>query len=399
MWRHRLRTSITLLGILCALLLSAGGATASQRNSHRGAITNRVWLSAAGNDVTCRRDRPDLPCATFNRAYQVAHAGDRVIVAGGRYPETAQSEGAVYIDPSASKHGVVTFICQGRRDVTFAAPVFAFHPGLSGVEMIGSCFHFHVPYFGYGGYPAVTKDITLDGVHMEGLDCAGCRDVTIKNSEIGPFVACYTPNDSQSAPSYAYCDTADAAQAFWAVQGGTSDVQQEPFVHSGAAGKAINFIFEHDHIHGISSRWNETHTGRPSTWDTNGLRIANSTFDHCAIYDIALTEPSVDNDVTITNNTFGVPVYSFDPTEPHPNGRLPSSFVEGQLGAGSAGVDSNWLIRGNTFVNGIRMGYGGSTYRNAIVENNNLGPGSDCAGIGVIYRGNTGTCRGYHASR
>ena len=324
--------------------------------------------------------------------------GDTVVVAGGRYPETAPSEGAAYIDPSASKSGVVTFVCQGNGDVTFAAPVFAFHPGLNGVTMTGGCFHFHVPYFGYGGYPAVTRNITLNDVHMEGLNCAGCRNVTIRNTEIGPFVACYMPGDGQNAPTYANCDTGDPAQAFWAAHGGVANIQQEPFVHSGAAGNAINFVFDHDHIHGISSKWDETHTGCLLTWDTDGLRISNSTFDHCAIYDIALSAPSVDNNVTITKDTFGVPVYSFDPTEPHPNGRLPRAFVEGQFGAGSAGVDRNWLIRGNTFVNGIRMGDAGSTYRNALVENNNLGTGSDCRGIGVVYRGNSGSCRGQRVS-
>jgi hypothetical protein len=397
MSRRRLRALLA-FAVPCVLLVTAAGAAASHPDGQRLAKTNRVWLSVGGNDANCRRNDPDRPCATFNRAYQVAHTGDVVVVAGGRYPETAPSEGAVYIDPSASKHGVVTFACQGRHDVTFAAPVFAFHPGLSGVTMTGGCFHFHVPYFGYGGYPSVTQNITLDGVHMEGLNCAGCRNVTIKNSEIGPFVACYMPNDGQNAPSYAYCDTSKPSQAFWAAHGGIANIQQEPFVHSGSAGNAINFVLDHDHVHGISSKWDETHTGCLQTWDTDGLRITNSTFDHCAIYDMNISAPSIDDNVMITNNKFGVPVYSFDPTEPRPNGRLPRSFVEGTFGAADVGIDRNWLIRGNTFVNGIRMGDRGSTYRNALVEDNDLGAGSDCRGVGVVYRGNTGSCRGYRSS-
>jgi hypothetical protein len=58
------------------------------------------------------------------------------------------------------------------------------------------------------------------------------------------------------------------------------------------------------------------------------------------------------------------------------------------------GVDSNWLIRGNTFTHGIRMGTPESTYKNAQVLNNDLARQSDCAGKGVIYRGNTGSCTG-----
>ena len=61
-------------------------------------------------------------------------------------------------------------------------PVFAFHPGLGGVTFTGSCFRFHVPYFGYGGYTALTHDVILDRVHMDSFECAGCANVTIMNS-------------------------------------------------------------------------------------------------------------------------------------------------------------------------------------------------------------------------
>ena len=219
--------------------------------------------------------------------------------------------------------------------------------------------------------------------------------MTIRNSTIGPFVACYMPADGYGAPSYAYCDKSDPAQGYWASVGGTTIVQNEPFVHSGgSADAAVNFSLVHDHVHGITSKWSDTHIGCLQTWDTEGLVITNSTFDHCAIYDINMSAPSIDNNVTITNNTFGAPVYSLDPSEPKPNRELPVSFSEGEFGATSYGVDSNWLIQGNSFTHGIRMGGNPeSTYSNARVLNNNLGRGSDCAGKGVVYRGNTGYCR------
>ena len=71
-----------------------------------------------------RTEQPDRPCATFDRAFSVAHPGDTVLVAPGRYPETDAQSGATGIHGSKSQP--VTFVCGGKGDVTFAAPIFAF---------------------------------------------------------------------------------------------------------------------------------------------------------------------------------------------------------------------------------------------------------------------------------
>ena len=164
--------------LLCALglcgLVGAVGATGSTTGAKapvESSKSNRVWVAVDGSDRTCRRNDRRRPCATFDRAYHVARGGDTVVVAGGRYPVTALGESATYIDPRDSKGSAVTFACRGNGDVTFAAPVFAFHPGVNGVVFRGGCFHFHIPYFGYGGSSALAQNITLDGVHMQGFNC------------------------------------------------------------------------------------------------------------------------------------------------------------------------------------------------------------------------------------
>jgi hypothetical protein len=268
-----------------------------------------VYLSVSGNDSTCVRNDQAHPCATFDRAYLVATGGDTVLVSGGRYPVTAPSEGATYIDPDPSKSSVVTFACQGNGDVTFDAAVFAFHPGLGGVTFTGSCFRFHVPYFGYGGYTGRTHDITLDHVHMDSFECAGCANVAITNSEVGPMDTCYGPGHGRAS-----CDPSNPVEAYWASQSaGNSDVQAEPYIHNGGAGFATNFSLIGDRIHGVQTRDSSTlHTGGLLIWNVNGLILRNNTFDHNAIYDIEENADSTDSNGTMENNVFGWPVYPLD---------------------------------------------------------------------------------------
>jgi hypothetical protein len=45
-----------------------------------------IRISPSGNDATCARGDASRPCASFNRAYQVAQPGDLVSVDSGSYP-------------------------------------------------------------------------------------------------------------------------------------------------------------------------------------------------------------------------------------------------------------------------------------------------------------------------
>jgi hypothetical protein len=387
----------TLAGLAVLSLLAIAQAACSQRAPAAGrppttrAAHGTVWLATTGNDAGCRRNDQTRPCATFGKSFQLAHGGDTVIVQAGRYPTTNESSGATDIGPPGKKQAPVTFRCAGGGDVTFAAAEFAFLPGVSGVAFQGGCFRFHVVDFGYGGYTGVTSNIELDGVHMESFNCPGCRNVTIRNSEIGPLVACYMPGDGYGVPSYGNCDASDPNQAYWAAQGGTSGPQQEPFIHSGGAGRAINFTLDHDRIHGISSRWSGTHTGGLLIWDTDGLTIENTTFDHDAIYDIEFNSCSNDIDVVLRNNVFGWPVYSFDPTEPRPGKELPTGFRELGIGVGGAAqcggttpIERNWTIEFNRIAHGfITDGIPGTTYDNVVIRGNVLGSQTTCGQNGV----------------
>jgi chitodextrinase len=337
-----------------------------------------VYLAVSGNDSTCVRNDPTHPCATFNRAYHVAQGGDTVLVAAGSYPVTAPSEGATAIDPDGSKSSAVTFACQGNGDVTFAAPVFAFHPGLGGVTFTGSCFRFHVPYFGYGGYTALTHDVILDRVHMDSFECAGCANVTIMNSEVGPMDTCYGPGHGRAS-----CDPANPVEAYWASRSaGSTDVQAEPYVHNGGAGFAKNFSLIGDHIHGMQTRDSGSlHTGGLLIWNVDGLILRGNLFDHNAIYDIEENANSTVSNVTMENNVFGWPVYPFDGASTDGQ-ETPKDWREIDLGG--AATLSNALIRYNSFAHGALFRADG-TFSNVRVVGNILGNYSACGPAGITF--------------
>ena len=346
--------------------------------------TGQVSLSPSGSDSSCSRG--GSACATFNRAYEVANGGDTVVVHAGQYAQDAPNIGGNEIAPDPSKTGVVTFVCAGDGNVTFAGPIFNFWAGLNGVTFQGDCFHFHLVYIGEGGYSQQTSNITLDDVHMETFNIMGAANVTIENSEVGPFVACYEPGDGSGAPSYSYCNTSDPAQAYWASQGGTYQVQQEPFVHNGDAGAAENITLANDVIHGISSTWNETHTGGLLFWSTENLHITGSTFSNDAIYDILENQDSTDTGLEIEGNTFGNPVYSQDPTENPGAPLLAPGWQEVELGS-SGDTLTNATVSGNTFTNGLRFSTG-NTFDSVVVSGNKLGAATTCPIAGVTFTGN-----------
>ena len=334
------------LAVAAMLLAGASYSTPVPTRSHATAPADRIWLATDGTDSNCARNNPNRPCATFDRAFAVAHGGDTVLVAPGKYPMTDQRGGATGIH--GAKPQPVTFACGGDGDVTFAASVFAFYPGTSGVTFRGGCFRFHVPAFGYGGYSARTSNVLLDGVHMDSFECAGCANVTIRRSEIGPVDACGGPGYSNTRSR---CDPANPVEAYYAARSaGTTDLQVEPFIHNGAAGRAVQVALIADRIHGIQTRnsgvW---HAGGLLIWNTDGLVIRGNTFDHNAIYDIEENADSVDSNMTIEGNVFGWPVYPYD-GDSNDGHETPNAWREIDLGG--AATLSNALIRYNGFAHG-----------------------------------------------
>ena len=383
------------LVVVAVLPTCAEGSPAKPTPASGGAPS--VWVAPTGDDSTCSRSARSRPCATFGRAYRLAAGGDTIAVAAGNYPTTDPGAGATTIRPDATKAGSVRFICQGNGDVTFGARSFTFFPGTSGVTVRGGCFRFHIVHFGYGGYAPQTRNILLDGVHMDSFECAGCANVTIANSEIGPITACYRPGTTGNGPNGsamspdAWCNPGNPVEAYWAAQpNGTVNEQSEPYIHNGAAGIPSNIKLIGNHIHGIQTKDpTNLHTGGLLIWNVHGLLLRGNVFDHNAIYDVETNVGDEETDVTIDRNVFGWPVYPLNAGQPAPGQEAKRDWRELTIGY-EGSTYSNWSIQHNRFAHGLLMV---GDWTGTKVVGNVLGNYSTC-GSGALFDHNVGVADG-----
>ena len=337
------------------------------------------FVNASGSDRgSCRRS---APCKTFDRAYQVASPGETISVAGGVYSSTWPAAGAHAIMKPGKPAGSapITFTCSGPVRFDATAPNFMIYPGVHSLNFRGGCFRFHIVQIGLGGYSGLVSKITFDGVKMDSFECAGCDDLTIRDSEIGPMVACHgkgtTGVGGNGGPitSAMWCSDSDAGSgAYWASQPrGNDDVQTEPYIHNGGAGFPDNILLEGNLIHGMQTKDpTNAHTGGLLIWNANGVTMRNNVFKNNAIYDV-LVDGTAANWV-VENNFFGWPV------QPLGNGvgavETPKDWRE--FGSKDAVVHRNWLIRYNSFAHGLSLGR--NSLNNVRVIGNILGNYSNC---------------------
>ena len=277
----------------------------------------------------------------------IAHPGDTVLVARGRYPETDAQSGATGIH-AASKSQPVTFVCGGNGDVTFASADLCLLPGNVRSDHPRRLFQFHVPTFGFGGDAERTHDVTPRRRAHGLLRVSRLRERDdSSNSEVGPVVACGGPSYSDA---HSRCDPANPVEAYYASRATARRPAIEPFIHNGAPGRAVRFALIGNRIHGIQTKnsgvW---HTGGLLVWDTDGLVIRGNTFDHDAIYDIEENADSIDTNLTIESNVFGWPVNPLD-GDSGDGQETAKDWREFDLG-GAASL-SNALIRFNNFAHG-----------------------------------------------
>ena len=217
-------------------------ATLASRASRVGADARATrFVTASGSDRgTCTQA---APCKTFNRAYQVASPGETISVAGGVYSSTWPAAGAHAIMKPGKPAGSapITFTCSGPVRFDATAPNFMIYPGVHSLNFRGGCFRFHIVQIGLGGYSGLVSKITFDRVKMDSFECAGCDKLTIRDSEIGPMVACHgkgtTGVGGNGGPitSAMWCSDSDAGSGpYWASRPrGNYDVQTEPYIHGG----------------------------------------------------------------------------------------------------------------------------------------------------------------------
>jgi len=163
------KTRLLCLAIVAALFaLPAGAAQAA-----------KLYISPSGSDsAACTSG---FPCASFNRAYQVANPGDDVEVAAGNY-------GDQRLDDVSAKDGSVAQVwihpASGATPKITDLLVYA-----SNVRVTG----FTMPTDGSAGQPDVrapAHDVVIENIHATNFYVTGAtRNVTFKGGDYGPYLS------------------------------------------------------------------------------------------------------------------------------------------------------------------------------------------------------------------
>lgn len=332
---------------------------------------------------------------SFQQAYTAAPDGAVIAVPAGQVITDAPSRGSatIFAASPAPMNKTVTFVCSGG-DVTFDPHYPRLTVKAYNITLRGACFRLRDLWIGEPGDSVRSAgNVTIDGVHMEGLQVVG-TEATILNSEVGPQIACYAQGRTgtglvggQITPAM-WCDPNGApAEADYAQYGNDATIPDgQVYFHNNAGGALAKVDFERNYVHDIQTKdaFN-LHTGCGLVWQSGGqanqIVIRDNRFERCAILGILAQGP---DNVVISGNTFGPPMEPF------------SNVGDGvQKEAGTfakelickSGFDcSNWDVSNNVFCHGTRAD--GATGTNVSFSGNDLGLADDPWAF-ATYAGNS----------
>ena len=286
------------------------------------------------------------PCLTFNRAYRAARPGDTVVIGGGTYPPQTVAVDPTKVHATAN----VTFepaqdarvIIAGDLHMLGSHAVFQAAPGTGDFRM-------RYLYSDATDGPDTSTHVSFDFLRGAAFQIGPNADITIHGGQWGPNECGSNPSIEPSiTPLY-------------------SDPGREP----------THIVLDGLHIFGQSSPdLQECHIGGLSVVSVNGLVLRNTVFSRDMVYDMAVGDFTKQfgnpRNVVIENNVFGAPVAQDKVTD------------DGQpeLQTEDPGVYQNWLVRFNSFKNGIALNFdGGAIFQGSRVVGN-IGSRADCRADG-----------------
>ena len=168
------------LALVAVAVFAPSGATS-------GAAKTTVWVAPGGADGSCEAGVRSKPCATFNRAYQLAHPGDTVSVQPGSYPGQT-------IEPSrGGGTGAANVVIAGAAGVTISGTlaVYASHVTVSGFTDTASTGLAIGAGGGCAAFPCSfpTTHVTVTNFHVQSMTVIG-DTILVKNGVVGPHDVC-----------------------------------------------------------------------------------------------------------------------------------------------------------------------------------------------------------------
>lgn len=384
----------------------------------------RLFLAPDGNDSCTRGPAPMTyaeaatrgnVCRTYQRAYEVAQDGDTVPVRDGTFTAPIFSR---FID-SAATHSVsnpVTFVCEneaGDETVNHGSTDFVIRRA-QGVSWRGPCFRFLNFRIGEGGDTGLRASyVTADGVRMSTFVLKGAQQATIKNSEIGPSIACWKPS-LVAYPLSKRCQPSQPWPESWFYENDLTAAGGDGHGNAHISGNKdtapVGLVFERNYQHDFQSR-DVDGAGTDGFGFHSGCIISlaslpaagrldftfrSNTWERCSVQGLYFETVGTTNEqgysgVTIENNNFGWIVEPFQNT-----GNCCTRATDTARNLKIRIDEDNkpfedWLIRFNTFKHGIDINGQNKViaYSNARIIANILGKASVCrTGTGLSWNRN-----------
>jgi hypothetical protein len=320
------------------------------RACESGGLT--VYVAPNGLDAgVCAKA---APCGSFDYAYHVATPGATIEIAGGTYPAQTVNVDLTKLDATS--------------DVVFQPAAGATVQIDGDLTMYGSHAVFRnlklqkLVSQATQGDALTSHDVVFENLDGETFNIGPNYRITIKGGDWGPSLACHA-RESTYAPA-TWCP-AGSPHATTGNDGNAGDWEN----HVGPDGNIVS-QWPHDivitgaRIHDQNSTdLDAMHTGGLFLISGHDIAIRNTVFQQNAVYDLQVqdfTSPDCcgmtygpPHDVVIENNWFGAPVRGVnDPGGDTFNDQQPELQLDPRNGA----CWTNWLIRYNSFVNGVAPG-------------------------------------------
>jgi hypothetical protein len=333
-----------------------------------------VYVAANGLDGgVCTKS---APCGSFDYAYHVATPGATIEIAGGTYPEQTVNVDLTKLDATS--------------DVVFQPAAGATVQIDGDLTMYGSHAVFRnlklQKLVSQASAGALTShDVVFENLDGETFNIGPNYRITIKGGDWGPSLACHARESSYAPATWCPAGSPYAASGN---DGNAGDWEN----HIGPDGNIVS-QWPHDivvtgaRIHDQNSTdLDAMHTGGLFLISGHDIAIRNTVFQQNAVYDLQVqdfTSPDCcgmtygpPHDVVLENNWFGAPVRGVnDPGGDTFNDDQPDVQFDPRAGA----CWTNWLIRYNSFANGVAPGLdGGACFDNVrLVGNVGEAPGPE----------------------
>lgn len=296
------------------------------------------------------------PCGSFDYAYHVASPGATIEIAGGTYPAQTVNLDLTKLDATSD----VVFQPADGATVQIDGDLWMY-----GSHAIFRNLKLHKLVSQASPGALTSHDVVFDNLDGETFNIGPNYGITIKGGDWGPSLACRARGSAYDPSTWCPAGSPHAATGN---DGNAGDWEN----HIGPDGNIMNqwphdILVTNTRIHDQNSTdLDAMHTGGLFIISGHDIAIRNTVFQQDAVYDLQVQDFSSPDccgmtfgpphDVVLENNWFGAPVRGVnDPGGATFNDEQPEVQLDPRHGA----CWSNWLIRYNSFYNGLALGLDG----------------------------------------